>query len=422
METINLEPAQPSQALATRQTSAVAPVGQQESFSSLMSLAKELCTTGFLPVAVKTPAQAVAIILTGRELGLGPMQALRSICIIQGKPELAADLQLSIFHRDGGRSKWLALTESKAALWLRHPNGDEHTETFTMDDARRAGLANGQNWQKYPKAMLRSRAITAGLKSIGFEPLSGTYAPGEVGGPEIVPPEPEAVPDREPEPSVAPPPPPPPAPASQHAPTDESRAKMIAALKATPGEPNREIVTEYFVKAEILLPNEQLEDIPLRWVPATVGQMRALSSCITAFGNGEQAGKPYPPNPEPDAPKAAKKPIEVPREKASTSLPDSMQEWFFDVIVPVPHKGQKRDEYLQNPDTIGSLFLLRHEETEEGQEARKRLWGFVTNYEPKGWQKRDGTQMPASEADKKFREALDAFMEWFEKNHPDEKL
>lgn len=183
-----------SNAVAVRpqESQAVSSV-QKESFESLMALAKELCTTGFLPQAVKTPAQAVAIILTGRELGLGPMQSLRSICIIQGKPELAADLQLSIFHRDGGRSKWLALTELAAELWLRHPNGDEHRETFTMDDAKRAGLSGGVNWQKYPKAMLRSRAITAGLKSVGFEPLAGAYAPGEVGGPETVGFEPEAI-------------------------------------------------------------------------------------------------------------------------------------------------------------------------------------------------------------------------------------
>lgn len=156
------------------------------SYADLMNLAKELVTTGFLPQAVKTPAQAVAIILTGKELGLGPMQSLRSISIIQGKPELAADLQLSLFHRDGGRSKWETLSDTEAVLWLKHPNGDEHTETFSMVDAKRAGISGGQNWQKYPKAMLRSRAITAGLKSVGFEPLTGVYAPGEIGGPEVV--------------------------------------------------------------------------------------------------------------------------------------------------------------------------------------------------------------------------------------------
>lgn len=158
----------------------------EASFTQLMELAGTLVTTGFLPAAVKSPAQAVAIILTGRELGLGPMQSLRSISIIQGKPELAADLQLSLFHKDGGHSKWVTLSDLEAVLWLKHPNGDEHTESFTMLDAKRAGIAGGQNWQKYPKAMLRSRAITAGLKSVGFEPLTGVYAPGELGGSEVV--------------------------------------------------------------------------------------------------------------------------------------------------------------------------------------------------------------------------------------------
>ena len=185
-------------------------IRQTDDYPALMALAKELVTTGFLPQAIKSPAQAVAVILTGRELGLPPMQSLRSICIIQGKPELSADLQLSIFHRDGGRSKWLALTATEAKLLLEHPNGDGHIETL-HDGGRQAGRGwRRQNWQKYPKAMLRSRAITAGLKSIGFEPLTGAYAPGEIGGPETVDPEPATViPDPENGPGriVEPPPP-----------------------------------------------------------------------------------------------------------------------------------------------------------------------------------------------------------------------
>lgn len=94
-------------------------------------------------------------------------------------------------------------------------------------------------------------------------------------------------------------------------PTDESRAKMITALQAQPGQPNRELVTEYFVKCDIILPTEQLEDIPLRWVPATKGQMSALSSALVAFGQGEQAGLPYQAHAEPSA---AKKTIEAPRD------------------------------------------------------------------------------------------------------------
>lgn len=154
-------------------------------YGELMGLAEQLVKTGFLPEAIKTPAQAVAIILTGREMGLGPMQSLRSIGIIKGKPVVAADLQLAIFHRHGGRSKWVSLTDSVAQLKLHHPNGVEHCELFTMEDARKAGLASSPMYAKYPKAMLRSRCITAALKSIGFEPCAGAYDPEELGSPVV---------------------------------------------------------------------------------------------------------------------------------------------------------------------------------------------------------------------------------------------
>src|SRR5439155_15626863 len=68
---------------------------RQPGYHDLMALAQTLLQTGFLPQAIRTPGQALAIILTGQEMKLGPMQSLRSIGIINGKPVLAADLQLA---------------------------------------------------------------------------------------------------------------------------------------------------------------------------------------------------------------------------------------------------------------------------------------------------------------------------------------
>ena len=155
---------------------------RQPGYHDLMALAQTLLQTGFLPQAIRTPGQALAIILTGQEMKLGPMQSLRSIGIINGKPVLAADLQLALFHRDGGLSKWETLTDDEAVLWLKHPNGVEHTQTFTMEMAAQAELDKnpGRTYQKFPQAMLRSRAITWGLKAIGFEPVTGVYDPDEV--------------------------------------------------------------------------------------------------------------------------------------------------------------------------------------------------------------------------------------------------
>lgn len=207
-------------------------------------------------------------------------------------------------------------------------------------------------------------------------------------------------------------------------PTLEGKAKMIQVLEAGPARPNRTIVTEYFQKAGILMPNEEVENIPLEWVPCSKGQMQALNRKISDFANGGEAEKAFPQNDLPDAPKKPKtKPVEVPRDPPGEPLTENEQDlWFMKVIAPVPRKGQKRDDYLKNPDTIGSLYAYRHGTTDEAAEARQRLFGFVSYFEPKGWTKRDGTVMPPNQADIEFRKALDAFCEWFETQHPEEKL
>jgi hypothetical protein len=158
----------------------LAPSRAEVDYTALLDLSKELVPTGFLPDHIKTPGQAVAIILTGRELGMAPMRALRSLTLVKGKVSENADSQLARFKTDGGRATFSNLDEKGAILCLRHPNGDEHVESFTIEDAKRAGLLANQNWQKYPKAMLRSRVITAGLKSIGWEGGAGAYDPDEI--------------------------------------------------------------------------------------------------------------------------------------------------------------------------------------------------------------------------------------------------
>lgn len=176
------EPAQAAPARSPEEVLAVArklPSLAEASFGELMLLAQQLVPTGFLPDHIKTPGQCVAIILAGRELGMAPMRALRSIQMVKGKITESADSQLARFKSDGGRATFTKLDETGAILRLRHPNGDEHTETFGPEDAKRAGLG-GDNYRKFPVAMYRSRSITAGLKSIGWEGGAGAYDPDEL--------------------------------------------------------------------------------------------------------------------------------------------------------------------------------------------------------------------------------------------------
>lgn len=159
---------------------------QPVNYSNELDGARALMKSGLLPAGIKSAEAAMFVILTGRDLGLSPVQSLRSIHVIQGKIEVAADMQLGLFHRAGGKSQWVTLTNEQATLklvapWLIEP----HVESFSLADAKQAKLG-GDNWAKYPKAMLRSRAITAGLKSIGFDPTAGIYGAGEISGAEVV--------------------------------------------------------------------------------------------------------------------------------------------------------------------------------------------------------------------------------------------
>jgi hypothetical protein len=191
--------------------------------------------------------------------------------------------------------------------------------------------------------------------------------------------------------------------------------KFIAETQKA-GYPTEQL-QQFCIDLAWLMPNERLSDLEDRYLPKTVGDFRAFKSCMDNWIAKGDTVQPYD-CPIPD-PKANVPQSKVPRENVSPAPSvDAQQEPWYGVIVPIPHKGQKRDEYLKNPDTIGSLYELRHDD----EDARKRLWGFVTHFEPKGWTKKDGTQMPASSADHEFRAALDQFSEWFEHTHPDEKL
>lgn len=161
-------------------------VSSDVDYDGLLRLAAALVPTGFLPEHIKQPGQAVAIILAGRELGMMPMQALRSLRMVKGNVTEAADSQLARFKQDGGRADWIRLDEDAAILHLRMRNGDETTSTFTMKDAERAGLTrpdrNGgpSMYTKFPKALLRSRAITQGIKDLGWSGGIGVYDPAEL--------------------------------------------------------------------------------------------------------------------------------------------------------------------------------------------------------------------------------------------------
>lgn len=166
--------------LAPRQHGSVS----QSDWQIIREQAASLVPTGFLPAAIKTPEQAVAIILKGRELGIPPMYALSNIAVIQGKPAANAELMLALIYRDHGDDaiQFVEATSKQAVIsYKRRSWRERQTFAFTIEDARTAGLSGG-NWSKYPGAMLRARCISAVARLAFPDSIGGMYTPEELGG------------------------------------------------------------------------------------------------------------------------------------------------------------------------------------------------------------------------------------------------
>jgi hypothetical protein len=145
--------------------------------------AQKIANTPFVPSAFRGKPEAVfAAILYGEELGIGPMQSLNSIHVIEGKPGMSPELMRGLVARAGHRIDVKEASADRVVLWgKRADNESEATVTWTMEDARLAGLAGRGAWKTYPRAMLLARATSELCRMIFADVVAGlSYTPEEV--------------------------------------------------------------------------------------------------------------------------------------------------------------------------------------------------------------------------------------------------
>ena len=156
-----------------------------EQWQLLRDQAEIFIRSGLLPSHIRSPEQAVVIMLKGRELGLPPMYALSTIGVINGKPVVAAEVMASLVYRHHGDAA-LRIVQSDERVctveYRRQGWAEPQSYTFDIEDAMRAGLLGSQVWQKYPAAMLRARCISAVARMAFPDVISGVYTPEELGG------------------------------------------------------------------------------------------------------------------------------------------------------------------------------------------------------------------------------------------------
>jgi hypothetical protein len=150
---------------------------------TIWKLSQRISMTPFVPNGLRGKNENVlACILTGQELGIGAMQALNSINIIDGRPAISPELMRALVFQAGHTINVLEHDETKCVLeGIRSDTGAKATVTWSMADAKRAGLASKKNWETYPRAMLLARATSELCRTIFPDVIAGmSYTPEEI--------------------------------------------------------------------------------------------------------------------------------------------------------------------------------------------------------------------------------------------------
>lgn len=212
----------------------------QLEFGEMLRRAKVLASTELVPKPLQGKPEAIVVIgVWGAEHGVPLMTAIQEVHVIENRPSPSAQLRLALIRRAGHEARFVESDSTRAVLRARrreyrHDPDAWVTVTYTIDDARRAGLLDRwvedwvpsgsegrkrkhtwrvgddtgpvdltdapdwvrkavgagdirskDNWQKYPADMLRARAASVMSRMEFSDVLAALavdeYTPEELG-------------------------------------------------------------------------------------------------------------------------------------------------------------------------------------------------------------------------------------------------
>lgn len=151
---------------------------QNMTFDNMRAMAESISKSGLF--AMKTPEQALALMLISQANGQHPARACQEYSIIQGRAAMSSQAMLAKFQSAGGKVRWLTRTDTEVEAEFSHASGGSLTVKWTIEQAKRIGLAGKDNWRNYPRQMLSARVIAEGVRAVLPGVILGFYAPEEV--------------------------------------------------------------------------------------------------------------------------------------------------------------------------------------------------------------------------------------------------
>jgi hypothetical protein len=153
---------------------------QGDGFDIMQRTAKVMVASGFFEDS-KDVAQAVVKVMAGAELGIAPFAAMSGVHIVHGKPTLSSNVIATLVKNDPRYDYRVKVCDNNVCVLTWYESGETVGEsTFTIAEAKSAGLTNKPTWKNYASDMLFARALTRGARR---------YAPGIFGGAPVYTPE-----------------------------------------------------------------------------------------------------------------------------------------------------------------------------------------------------------------------------------------
>lgn len=175
-------------AVTTTENTALAQRGMgfdlsPQTFEQAMKFSHMLADSDLVPKDFRgKPGNCLIAMQWGSELGLKPLQALSNIAVVNGRAALWGDAVIALV-RSSPLCEYVQESDDghTATCRAKRRGEPEQVVTFSMDDAKQAGLAGKQGpWSQYPKRMRQMRARAFALRDVFPDVLRGMPVAEEV--------------------------------------------------------------------------------------------------------------------------------------------------------------------------------------------------------------------------------------------------
>jgi hypothetical protein len=159
-------------------------VYQPQNLQDAQALAKLWSCAGLVPAAFRgKPSDILLVMARGSDMGLSPVQSLHAFFVINGRVGMYSDALVGVVvGKPMCRYFRLVSSDDKQATYetLREGSPEPVRLTYTMEQAKAAGLTSNATYSKHPAAMLRARCSAALARATYPDLVAGIYEPSEL--------------------------------------------------------------------------------------------------------------------------------------------------------------------------------------------------------------------------------------------------